>query len=172
MNKIPNIEKDFEYLVEREFEYLGYKCIVLLRSTGFRYGYVGISKEHNLYGKKCFNYYIINKECMMITNYIKAHQYGVTYSSSGEEFDYLSNGLWWFGFSCDHLGDIRDKESVKKKFKNGEKELCRYVTYPHRRIDISGGGMFCSEEYVSNECKHLAEQLKYFEKSDLITDIK
>lgn len=159
-----DIEKDFEYLIENEFEYLGYKCIVLLRSTGFRYGYVGIPKEHPLYGKKCYDYCTVDEEHIMITSYIKAHNYRISYSSDSKKFDYLSTDLWWFGFRCDHLGDRQDIESVEKKFKNGGTELCRYVLSYSR--PSMPGGMFCTEKYVTNECKWLAEQLKCFEKSN------
>lgn len=156
-----DIEKDFEYIIEREFEYLGYKCIILLRSTGFRYGYVGIPKEHPLYGKKSSDYYSYNGKDMRITSFIKPHNYGVE-NSNDKKFDYLSNDLWWFSFKCDHLGDNRDISSVKKKFKNGESELCKYILFCDFRGGMPGG-MFCTEEYVTNECKCLAEQLKSFD---------
>ncbi len=156
-----DIERDFEYIIERDFEYLGYNCIVLLRSTGFRYGYVGIQKEHPLYNKSPFDYCLYNGKRMQIIRCIRPRGYGV--ENNNKEFDYLSNDLWWFGFSCDHLGDNQDIESVEKKFVNGEKELCKYVLCCYSRGSMPGG-MFCTEEYVTNECKRLAEQLKSFEK--------
>lgn len=39
------------YIVEREFEHAGYKCVVVFTRMGHRCGYVGIPKEHPLYGK-------------------------------------------------------------------------------------------------------------------------
>lgn len=39
------------YIVEREFEHAGYKCVVTFNVIGHRCGYVGIPKEHPLYGK-------------------------------------------------------------------------------------------------------------------------
>lgn len=157
-----DIQKDFKYLIERDFEYLGYRCLVLLRSTGFRYGYVGIPKEHPLYGKKSSDYYQYDGKDMRINSFIKPHNCGVE-TSNNRNFEYLSNDLWWFSFRCDHLGDRQDTSSVQKKIKNGEEELCKYVLYCYSRGSIPGG-MFCTEEYVTNECKQLADQLKCFEK--------
>ena len=71
---------------------------------------------------------------MRITSFIKPHNYGVE-NSNDKKFDYLSNDLWWFSFKCDHLGDNRDISSVKKKFKNGESELCKYILF----CDFRGG---------------------------------
>lgn len=39
------------YIVECEFEHAGYKCVVVFTRMGHRCGYVGIPKEHPLYGK-------------------------------------------------------------------------------------------------------------------------
>ena len=50
------------YMVEREFEHAGYKCIVTFCVGGHRCGYVGIPKNHPLYGKKYSDYLEIKKE--------------------------------------------------------------------------------------------------------------
>lgn len=39
------------YIVEREFEHAGCKCVVTFGSLWYRCGYVGIPKGHTLYGK-------------------------------------------------------------------------------------------------------------------------
>lgn len=44
--------KNDRYIVEREFEHVGYKCVVTFNVMGHRCGYVGIPKNHPLYGKE------------------------------------------------------------------------------------------------------------------------
>ena len=49
------------YIVEREFEHAGYKCVVTFGAMGHRCGYVGIPKNHALYGKGYDDYLEIKK---------------------------------------------------------------------------------------------------------------
>lgn len=53
--------KNDRYIVEREFEHAGYKCVVTFNVMGHRYGYVGIPKNHPLYGKEYSDYLEIKK---------------------------------------------------------------------------------------------------------------
>ena len=48
------------YVVEKEFDYLGYKCVITFGYSGYRCGYIGIPKEHSLYGKLYDDYLDIN----------------------------------------------------------------------------------------------------------------
>lgn len=66
------------YIVEREFEHAGYKCVVVFQSLGHRCGYVGIPITHPLYGKGY-------DECPDIS----CHG-GLTYADGGKN----SNILW------------------------------------------------------------------------------
>ena len=49
------------YVVEKKFDYLGYKCVVTFNTMGYRCGYVGLPKEHCLYGKTYDDYLDIKK---------------------------------------------------------------------------------------------------------------
>ena len=49
------------YIVEREFEHAGYKCVVTFGAMGHRCGYVGIPKNHPLYGKDYSDHLEIKK---------------------------------------------------------------------------------------------------------------
>lgn len=49
------------YIVEREFEHSGYKRVVTFGVGGYRCGYVGIPKNHSLYGKDYSDYLEIKK---------------------------------------------------------------------------------------------------------------
>ena len=53
--------KNDRYIVEQEFEHAGYKCVVTFNVMGHRCGYVGIPKNHPLYGKEYSDYLEIKK---------------------------------------------------------------------------------------------------------------
>lgn len=53
--------KNDRYIVEQEFEHAGYKCVVTFNAMGHRCGYVGIPKDHPLYGKEYSDYLEIKK---------------------------------------------------------------------------------------------------------------
>ena len=50
-------EAEKRYIVEREFEHVGYKCVVIFGNMAHRCGYVGIPKNHTLYGKN-YDYHL------------------------------------------------------------------------------------------------------------------
>lgn len=132
------------YIIEREFEHAGYKCVVTFGTMGHRCGYVGIPKEHPLYGK---NY----------TSYL-----GITYAGGGDKSDYpIESDLWWFGFDCIHAGDKKDLQLVYEKFPK-ERERVKYLMEIESKYPIKDE-VVRTEEYVADECKKLAEQLKEFE---------
>lgn len=110
------------YVVEREFQHTGYKCAVIFGSIGHRCGYVGIPKNHPLYGKDYSDYLEIKKadvgdrevsgifpllgafldedERIRIEAYFQCHG-GITYAGGGEHSSYpIESDLWWFGFDC------------------------------------------------------------------------
>lgn len=179
-----------EHIVEREFEHAGYKCVVIFTNNGYRCGYVGVPKESKLYGKNytdklnvrmeemygkplgkrgiipwfcaCFK---DKKEKISPELYFDVHG-SLTYSGGGENPDYpVESNLWWFGFDCYHAGDRKDYEYAMKLFPQEEKrykDLMRaereIYEEPSEREDV-----IRSEEYVAEECKRLAEQIKEYE---------
>ena len=171
------------YVVEREFEHAGYKCVVIFGSIGHRCGYVGIPKNHPLYGKDYSDYLEIKKadvgdrevsgifpllgacldkdERVRIEAYFQCHG-GITFSDGGVNSGYpINSDLWWFGFDCGHVGDKPDLEYAIEKFPKHINEL-----RIRKQIDDLypiEGDIVCTEEYVADECKKLAEQLKEFE---------
>ena len=113
-----------EYIVEREFEHAGYKCVVTFGDMGHRCGYVGIPESHLLYGKHYDKHLKIKKadigdrevsgifpllgacldddERIRIEAYFQCHG-GITYAGGGENSKYpIESDLWWFGFDCAH----------------------------------------------------------------------
>ena len=97
------------YIVEKDFEYKGLRCVVIFSMNGWRNGYVGVPKSNKYYGK---DYCDVEQEL----NYGDCHG-GITYSSSEENSDYpVESDLWWFGFDCAHLGDGKDLDLAYEKF--------------------------------------------------------
>ena len=174
------------YIVEQEFEHAGYKCVVTFNAMGHRCGYVGISKNHHLYGKDYSDYLDIKKkdiegkevsgafpflgalidkdERVRIEAYFTCHG-GITYAGGGEHSSYpIESDLWWFGFDCAHYYDAKDLRLAYERFPNYRESLAMQIEYEDRfHID---GSIIRTEEYVADECKKLAEQLKEFEESE------
>lgn len=174
------------YIVEREFEYAGYKCAVIFGAHGYRCGYVGVPKTHPLYGKKYSDYLEIKKEDLndreisgifpflgayfdddkrvKIEAYFQCHG-GITFSDGGKNSDYpVKSDLWWFGFDCGHCYDGKELELAYKRFpKYGVQILMQLEIETKFKIN---DGTIRTEQYVADECKKLADQLKMFEKSE------
>lgn len=173
------------YIIEREFEHAGYKCVVIFGNVGHRCGYVGIPKNHPLYGKDYGDHLEIKKsdvvdravsgifpligacldedERIRIEAYFQCHG-GITYAGGGEHSDYpIESDLWWFGFDCGHAGDKSDLDYAIQKFPSHRKgyQLRKIVESKYLIDDV-----IRTEEYVADECKKLAGQLKEFEESE------
>ena len=173
------------YIIEREFEHAGYKCVVIFGNVGHRCGYVGIPKNHPLYGKDYGDHLEIKKsdvvdravsgifpligacldedERIRIEAYFQCHG-GITYAGGGEHSDCpIESDLWWFGFDCGHAGDKSDLDYAIQKFPSHRKgyQLRKIVESKYLIDDV-----IRTEEYVADECKKLAGQLKEFEESE------
>ncbi len=142
-------------------------CIQRMGHSGNINGYVAVSKEHPLFGKKYSDKIKTDKEPVFNGNYIgllstsmdkerdentysidmalKVHG-GITYSQDGLSGieDGLFGELWWFGFDTAHAGDVRPFQTdIDRKYPIRENEYRDF-------------------EYVKNETKELAKQLSYF----------
>lgn len=174
------------YVVERQFKHMGYECVVTFGVLGHRCGYVGIPKIHSLYGKHCSDYLAIKKkdlvdreisgifpllcacfdedERIKIEAYFQCHG-GITFAGGGKNSSYpIESDLWWFGFDCGHCDDGKELELAYERFPNYRKSLSMQIEIESKfHID---GLIVRTEEYVAEECKKLAEQLKAYEESE------
>ena len=170
MNK--HMEIAMNYKVEEEFEAYGYKCAVIFHRMGHRCGYVGVPRDHPLYGKHyderlpinvedCPDLPVVNILAAMcldtskdkrinIANFFQVHG-GITYAKGEKNYPIESDGLWWFGFDCAHAGDSPDYDKVQEYF--GETPF-RYNT---------PDDVVRSLEYAVNETVNLATQLREYE---------
>jgi hypothetical protein len=159
--------------VESEFEHKGLNCVVIMTQMGHRCGYVGLPKEHPLYGKdysQKSRYLKLNdlegeeigkrgiiplvcmsmeddKEYMSPDCYFDVHG-GITYADGGVGSKYpIESDLWWFGYDCAHAGDANDLSAI-------ENEKVREIEMQYPRY-----GVVRTLDYCIDECKSLAEQL-------------
>lgn len=170
------------YKVESDFEYKGYRCVVVFQEDGHRCGYVGVEIGHPLYGKDYGDYLDIKKSDMdgepigkrgimpilsfaldeddrvRMDCYFDVHG-GLTYAGADDEYPRKSN-LWWIGFDCAHYNDAKDFDCMEKYFGDN----------PHTKIRIElekqypTDGEVRTKEYVEEECKSLVDQIiKYIE---------
>ena len=169
-------------VVESDFEYKGYRCVIVFNDRGIRCGYVGLPKGHALYGKGFGSqlkatYKDIGEELgkrsplqafylwgsdpdnrVELEMYFNVHG-GVTYASDGKESKYpVESDLWWIGFDCGHAGDAPDLDLVEKLWGDDPKIRQRLdfeYEYPlHFDDDV-----LRSNEYVQQECRSLVDQI-------------
>lgn len=72
--------------------------------------------------------------------------------------------MWWFGFDCGHYGDKKEMELACDRFPKYRIPLLIQIDI-ESKYPVNGEAVR-TEQYVADECKKLAEQLKIFEKSE------
>ena len=126
---------------ECEFEYKGFKCVVLFMPFGYRCGYVGIPKEEYK-----------NEN----TDYIECHG-GITYSDN-----FLQccddTDKHWIGFDCAHCYDGFDTETMKKYYSDCE-EIMAYLKFCE---DVKPS-TFWTKRQCKNECMRIVNQIRRIE---------
>ena len=136
------------YVVENEFNYKGFKCVVVFSREGFRYGSVGFSKEE---------LDIIRLADVDLEEDIKCHG-RLTYFYFGDKeidktYPIVSN-LMWVEFDCGHCDDKPDFEIKYNLFgKNYDK---------FRRVSADFYDDNCimrTKEFVEDECRSMVDQM-------------
>lgn len=126
---------------ECEFEYKGFKCVVLFMPFGYRCGYVGIPKEE---------YKIEN------TDYIECHG-GITYSDNSLQCC-DDTDKHWIGFDCAHCYDGFDTETMKEYYSDCE-EIMAYLKFYE---DVKPS-TFWTKRQCKNECMRIVNQIRRIE---------
>jgi hypothetical protein len=167
------------YKVESEFIHNGLPCVVIFTDMGDRCGYVGVF-ENNLFYKIKYSDNVKNKK---ILNSLKKEKVGkrgimslmswdgenvsphilfdvhgsITYSGQSESYPIKTDGrVWWFGFDCAHSGDRKDRECFKDYFPD------KFSTIDNIGLFEFESGVVRTKEYVTIECKRLADQLTQY----------
>ena len=136
-------KEDLEKIIKEEgdsfdFEAFGLPCYLMRnKSLGHWCGYVQVPKDSRLFGKN-YSFYSASENGIskleQAINDLAVHG-GLTYAG-----DRKQDGNHWFGFDCGHFGD-----------------LCLY------QLDYNLGdscAIYRDKEYVIEECKNLAKQIK------------
>ena len=89
-----------EHIIEKDFMYKGFRCVVIGTSMGHRCGYMGIPKGHKLYKVP------YDKLDMDVHG-------GWTYSKGSLPVPQDAVDRWWLGFDCDHVGDKVDMQLLR-----------------------------------------------------------
>lgn len=127
------------WLIESDFNYGGYRCIVVGQDLGFRCGYVGLPKGHKLY----------RTESEKLE--LNVHG-GLTYSGGGIDSDYpVESDLWWLGFDCGHCCDGIDEQLVR--------QLAPPQFIESRLYHIDHTLQVRTKEYVESELRNMVEQI-------------
>lgn len=146
----------------------GFRAVVILGKRGSRCGYVGLPKEHRLYGasysephpalsfpsdepvgkRGIISLICASKESASPDIVFDVHG-SLTYSGGGDKYPVKSN-LWWFGYDCSHSGDAPSEEYCDSQRKK----------YPDKPFMWSGqDGVHRTLEYCESECESLAQQM-------------
>lgn len=161
------------YKVEVDEIYNGYRCVVIFGDMGHRCGYVGVGKDHPLYGvdyneeipDSLLRWWEVIKQgpigkrgiISVVTQgegkprldvFFDVHG-SLTYSGGGDVYPVDAKDTWWFGFDCGHCGDGKDFAQV---------EACGFKVSEFLRS--WNDGVIRDLDYVWQECKNLADQLK------------
>ena len=131
-------------IVEKVFEYKGYKCAVLFQPMGHRCGYVKIPKESKYFH---WDYEGIPIDVHGGFTYSRNYLVGV------EE---TNNDTWWIGWDYAHCYDRADMDSCYKYYE----DLNPYMWFPDE-------GKIYYQEDVETDCKYVVEQLIKLEKQEV-----
>ena len=149
--------KRIQHYIEKDFEYRGFRCVIVAHIMGHRCGYVGLPESNLYYG---VSYHEIP---------VNAHG-GLTYGQHPPNKGYypVETGypVYWIGFDCAHLYDLPD-EDILRKFGELNDEPERYDNI------IRGGGYqgygssVRSQYYVETELKCIVDQLLDVEQEEI-----
>lgn len=154
------------YTVEKDWTtHAGFRAVVIMGSMGYRSGYVGVPKDHALYGAPCCEPHpaltfpetesigkrgIIPLFCsdgQARPDVVFDVHGGITYSGGKDDYP-VESDLWWFGYDCGHAGDAPSPEAVKDRVRRMGPAFIPGPGEVHRTLD-----------YCRSECESLAAQL-------------
>ena len=128
------------YLVEEDFIYKGFRCVIIGNPLGHRCGYVGLPRGHKYYGDHYDDIPVI------------CHG-GLTYGRHNPNYPVANNeGLYWIGFDCNHAGDSPDRP-LYELLNRGTPSM------PNRYSALFTGGRVWTKSAVNLELHDIVNQL-------------
>lgn len=148
--------------IESVFMYKGFKCIITFTLTGYRCGYVELTKGDKYYERN------LNKIP------IACHG-GLTWSANYIPAVIDKSDRWYIGFDCGHSFDGVDLETYRKLYDEelsllGNNERALIVSSVVTMSYVKSEYPVRTKEYVENELKCIVDQLPSKLRSDTITE--
>ena len=137
--------------IETVFMYKGFKCIITFTLTGYRCGYVELTKGDKYYERN------LNKIP------IACHG-GLTWSANYIPAVIDKSDRWYIGFDCGHSFDGIDLETYKILYNDnlllvGENERDLTSSFIVTMSHVKSEYPVRTREYVENELKYIVDQL-------------
>lgn len=147
------------YIVESDFEYKGYRCVVVLQGAGHRCAYVGVPMGHPFYGKTYDDTYDLD-------DIIHVH-WGFTYGKGEQEYPVFTNYCtWWLGWDYGHCYDLNDYDAVIEKIPE-YREQAQYMKMVDKMVGLEPdeeSHLYTVEE-IEEEIRNCVDQIiSYLEK--------
>ena len=108
------------YVLEKEFEYNGYKCMILFMNGGYRTGYVAIPEGHPLYNK---TYHEMDE----------LDGFGLSFSGMYNPYTLDKSEFNWIGIDFNGCYHLRDIEFQKKYFPSDTLDLS-FMAYKNSHL--------------------------------------
>lgn len=127
-----------------EDEETGFPCLIIRSNAGTWCGYVGVEQKHPYHGKDYDDHFYI-------LGHLDCHG-GVTFTGKNNHRIFRKGkkkedqNTWWIGFDCNHAGDLMPIRFIFNVWG-----------------DLYGDDAYRNIDYVKNECRKLAQQLKQVE---------
>lgn len=133
-------------MIEKEFEYKGYNCIITFDALGIRCGYVALTPKHKYFETP---YWEIPVSC----------HGGLTWGEHHIPDRMEDKSIYYIGFDCGHCFDKPDFNLALKCFPASAKFIKgRQEFYSKLRRNFKG--TIKDQEYVEQELKCLVDQLR------------
>jgi len=154
-------------IVEYEEQIGDYYLVGVFYNSGHRCGYVGVKKDNILFGKDYYNNEFGDDKIQEEVNFIDTHG-GLTYAGQNLAISNLDKykDIWFFGFDCNHYGDIGDYEKALELFGDEDEELKQELQTMIKAIqDFPTPGTVKDLNFVKEEIKYIYEQWKEIEEN-------
>ena len=131
-------------VIEKEFHYKGYNCVITFNEMGYRSGYISLYENNKFYNT---SYKQINDAYKLSR---KLNYAGFTFPEKRD--------CYWIGFTCDSNHDKADLNHVKEVF--GERSMVYNFINMQKICPIGKEGTLRTTEYIQKELEKLVDSIE------------